>query len=177
MITKQRILSFFVFAGLFTGVYALGAESIVDPDDANEFLKEFEALIKDIDSIGIFFHNLSIAVPMFIPGFGIGWGLFSAWQTGFAFAALETSMPILSQIHPLSILLLSPFGIIELVAYSLAMSRSFLIIHKILKKIPIKQDYKIIGIEIGIVVVLLLVGGFLEFYLIQEFGGGMELPK
>jgi hypothetical protein len=62
---------------------------------------------------------------------------------------------------------MSPFGIMELVAYSLAMSRSLLLIHKIIKKIPIKTDYKITGIEIGIVVALLLGGGFLEAYLIQ----------
>jgi hypothetical protein len=47
------------------------------------------------------------------------------------------------------------------------MSRSLLLIHKIIKKIPIKPDYKITGIEIGIVVGLLLGGGFLEAYLIQ----------
>ena len=36
-----------------------------------------------------------------------------------------------------------------------------------IKKIPIIKDYKIIAIEIGIVLGLLLVGGFLEAYLIE----------
>jgi hypothetical protein len=104
---------------------------------------------------------------MFIPGFGVAWGFFSAWQTGQAFAALALLNPIISGINPLALLYLSPFGIMELVAYSLAMSRSLLITHKIIKKIPIKPDFKIIGIEVGIVLGLLIGGGILEAYMIQ----------
>ena len=55
----------------------------------------------------------------------------------------------------------------ELTAYSIGMSRSFLLIHKIIKKISIKQDAKIVGIEIAIVAGLLLAGGFLEAYMIE----------
>jgi len=47
------------------------------------------------------------------------------------------------------------------------MSRSFLLIHKIIKKISIKQDAKIVGIEIAIVAGLLLAGGILEAYMIE----------
>jgi hypothetical protein len=64
----------------------------------------------------------------------------------------------------------------ELVAYSLGISRSYLLIYKIIKKISIKKilldDYKIIAIEVGIVLGLLLAGGFLEAYLIET----MEMP-
>jgi hypothetical protein len=177
MITNKRIIIFFIFVGLFSLSFWIGSQSQVSNDDAQEFLKEFEALIEGIDAVGIFTHNLTIAMPMFIPGFGIAWGFFASWQTGFAFAALATTTPILNEIHPLYLLYLSPFGIMELVAYSLAMSRSFLLIHKIIKKISIAVDYKIIGIEIGIVVGLLLVGGFLESHmitLVEE--SGMEMP-
>lgn len=173
MVTKQRIFSFFVFTALFAASYSIGAESIVNADEAEEFLKEFEKLVEGIDAIGIFLHNTTISLPMFIPGFGIAWGLFAAWQTGFAFAALETTTPILSGIPPLTILLLSPFGLMELAAYSLAMSRSFLLIHKIIKKKSIREDYRVVGMEVGVVIVLLLVGGFLEFYMIEKFGGGI----
>ena len=173
MVTKQRIFSFFVLAALFVVSYSIGAESIVSADEADEFLKEFEKLIEGIDAIGIFLHNIAIALPMFIPGFGIAWGLFAAWQTGFAFAVLETTSPILSGIPPLTILLLSPFGLMELAAYSLAMSRSFLLIHKIIKKKSIRKDYLVVGMEAGIVIVLLLAGGLLEFYMIEKFSGGI----
>ena len=167
MKNQKRTITFFIFVGLFSASYFIGSQSEVSHEDALTFQEEFNNLIEDIDGIGIFLHNSVVALPMFIPGFGIAWGFFSSWQTGQAFAALALLNPIISDIHPLAILYASPFGIMELAAYSIAMSRSLLLIHKIIKKIPIKNDYKIIGIEVGIVVGLLLAGGFLEAYLIQ----------
>ena len=105
----------------------------VSLEEALAFEEEFGKLIEDIDGIGIFIHNSAIAMAMFIPGFGVGWGFFSAWQTGQAFSALALLNPIISQIHPLALLYATPFGIMELVAYSIGMSRSYLLIHKIIK--------------------------------------------
>jgi hypothetical protein len=164
---QKRLITFFIFIGLFSTSYFIGSLSQISHEDALVFQEEFQALIEDIDGMGIFLHNAVVALPMFIPGFGVVWGFFSAWQTGQAFAALALLNPMISSIHPLAILYMSPFGIMELAAYSLAMSRSLLLIHKIIKKIPIKPDFKITGIEIGIVVGLLIGGGFLEAYLIQ----------
>ena len=164
--------------GLFSASYFIGSQSEVSHEDALTFQEEFNNLIEDIDGIGIFLHNSVVALPMFIPGFGVAWGFFSSWQTGQAFAALALLNPIISDIHPLAILYASPFGIMELVAYSTAMSRSLLLIHKIIKKIPIKNDYKIIGIEVGLVLGLLITGGFLEAYMIEyaeEMGLVMEI--
>ena len=172
MKNQKRIVTFFIFVGLFSASYFIGSQSEVSHEDALTFQEEFNNLIEDIDGIGIFLHNSVVALPMFIPGFGVAWGFFSAWQTGQAFAALALLNPIISDIHPLALLYVSPFGIMELVGYSIAMSRSLLLIHKIIKKISIKNDYKIIGVEVGIVVGLLLAGGFLEAYLIDT----IEVP-
>lgn len=151
--------------------------SSVSEEDANTFMSEFEELVLDIDAFGIFTHNTSIALPMFIPGFGIAWGLFSAWSTGFAFAAIVTTAPQLAEIPPLSILFLSPFGLMELIAYSLGISRSFILIRAITKKMKLLSFIKPTTIEIGIVIGLLLVGGYIEFYMIelaQEGGFGIS---
>jgi len=155
--------------GLFSLSYWIGSIFPVEQEDAEAFKKEFEELIEDIDGIGIFLHNSMIGLPMFIPGFGIAWGFFTSWQTGYAFANLAFLIPILQNIPggSLALLYLSPFGIMELTAYSIGMSRSFLLIHKIIKKISIKQDAKIVGIEIAIVAGLLLAGGILEAYMIE----------
>jgi hypothetical protein len=145
--------------------------------DANIFMEEFEELIKDIDAIGIFVHNTSLSLPMFIPGFGIAWGLFSAWSTGFAFAAIVAITPELKEIPPLAILFLSPFGLMEICAYSLATSRSFILIRAITKKTNLGPFLKPTLIEIGIVVGLLLAGGFLEDYMIKlSLEEGFEIP-
>lgn len=152
--------------------------SEVDLEEAESFLEEFEALIEDIDAIGIFTHNTSIALPMFIPGFGVGWGLFSAWSTGYAFASIVSLTPILSEVPPLALLYLSPFGLMELTAYALGTSRSYILIWKVIKKNPIdKKILKITGIEIGIMIGLLLAGGIIEYEMIamvQE--SGFEMP-
>ncbi|MDH3361255.1 MAG: stage II sporulation protein M [Nitrosopumilus sp.] len=164
---KVRIITFFIFMGIFAAAYQIGSMSSVSEDEANIFMSEFEELISDIDAIGIFAHNVTIALPMFIPGFGVAWGLFSAWSTGFAFASIIVVAPQLEDIPPLSILFLSPFGLMELVAYSFGISRSFILIRAISKRINLIPFIKPTLIEIGIVVGLLLTGGYLEFYMIE----------
>jgi len=164
---KIRIISFFVFLGIFTCVFQLGSMSTVSEEEAALFMEEFEKLVLDIDGFGIFVHNTTIALPMFIPGFGIFWGLFSSWSTGYAFSAIATSVPEIAHISPLSILFLSPFGLMEIFSYSLAISRSFILIKAIITKTNLFQFIKPTIIEIGIVITLLLVGGYVEFYMIE----------
>lgn len=175
--SKTRVIIFFVFMGLFSAIYQIGSMSEVSDEEANTFMGEFDELVKDIDAVGIFVHNTTISLPMFIPGFGVAWGLFSAWSTGFAFSAIVSITPQLAEIPPLAILYLSPFGLMELVAYSMATSRSFILIRAISKKTNLIPFIKPTGIEIGIVVALLLIGGFLEDYMIKLAGEqGFDMP-
>ena len=164
---KIRIITFFAFLMIFTGIFQLGSMSTVSEEEAALFMEEFEKLVLDIDAFGIFVHNTTIALPMFIPGFGIFWGLFSSWSTGYAFAAIATSIPEIANISPLSILFLSPFGFMEISSYSLAISRSFILIKAIITKTNLSQFIKPTIIEIGIVILLLLAGGYVEFYMIE----------
>jgi len=151
--------------------------SSVSEEEANAFMAEFEELVLDIDAFGIFTHNTTLALPMFIPGFGIAWGLFAAWSTGFAFAAIVSTVPEIGEIPPLSILFLSPFGLMEIVAYSIGISRSFILIQAVIKKISLTSFLKPTVIEIGIVVALLLAGGYLEFFMIELVQQeGIEMP-
>ena len=176
-VNKQRIALFFIFVAIFAATYQIGSMTTVNEEEARIFMEEFEELVLDIDGFGIFTHNTSIALPMFIPGFGIAWGLFSAWSTGFAFAAIVTTAPILGEVPPLAILFLSPFGLMELTAYSLGISRSFILIRAVSKKISLTPFIKPTAIEVGIVVGLLLAGGYLEFYMIEMAQEeGLELP-
>ena len=155
--------------GLFSATYQIGSMFQVSEEEANTFMSEFEKLTNNgmIDAIGIFLHNSSVSLPMFIPGFGVAWGLFSAWSTGFAFSAIVSVSPELTKIPPLAILFLSPFGIMELTAYSIATSRSFMLIRAISKKTNLIPFIKPTAIEIGIVIGLLLAGGYLEDFMIK----------
>ena len=164
----NRIVLFFVFLGIFSASFAIGAEVKVSEEESKIILEQFESLIGNIDAIGIFSHNTTLALPMFIPGFGIAWGAFAAFSTGMAFSVLKDASPMLANIPSLTILFMSPFGLMEVTAYSIAMSRSYMIIHKMIKRMPIRPDYRIIGIEIGILIGLLLAGGFVEYYFIES---------
>ncbi len=55
----------------------------------------------------------------------------------------------------------------ELVAYSIAMSRSFHIAYTVIKRVNLKSLIKPTLIEIGIVMAILLVGAFVEEYMIN----------
>lgn len=153
--------------GLFTAAYQIGSMSTINEEEATTFMSEFEKLVKDIDAMGIFLHNSTISLPMFIPGFGVIWGLFSAWSTGFAFSAIVSISPELAKVPPLTILFLSPFGIMELTAYSIATSRSFILIKAVYRKSNLIPFLKPTIMEIGIVIGLLLAGGYLEYYMIK----------
>jgi len=174
---KNRIILFFIFLAIFTIIFQLGSISTVSQEEADLFMEEFEKLVLDIDAFGIFVHNTTIALPMFIPGFGIFWGLFSSWSTGYAFAAIATSVPEIANISPLTILFLTPFGLMEISAYSLGISRSFILIKAIFTKTNLFQFIKPTIIEIGIVVALLLAGGYIEFYMIELVENeSLEIP-
>ena len=174
---KNRVILFFMFLALFTIIFQLGSMSTVSQVEADLFMEEFKKLVLDIDAFGIFVHNTTIALPMFIPGFGIFWGLFSSWSTGYAFAAIATSIPEVANISPLTILFLSPFGLMEISAYSLGISRSFILIKAIITKTSLLQFIKPTIIEIGIVITLLLAGGYIEFYMIELVENeNLEMP-
>ena len=146
-------------------------------EESKAFLKDFQKVVEGIDAIGIFEHNTSVALPMFIPGIGLAWGAFAAWSTGVAFGALVSTTPALAKIPPLALLYLSPFGFMELTAYSIGMSRSFLLLNVLIRKKPLKNELRQTAIEIGIVLALLLAGGFIEYSMIQQFGSNALNPK
>jgi len=171
----NRIVLFFVFLGIFSASFAVGAEIQVSEEESKIVLEELESLIGEIDAVGIFTHNTSLALPMFIPGFGIAWGAFAAFSTGMAFSVIQDANPMLENIPSLTILFMSPFGLMEIAAYSIAMSRSYMIVHKMIKRMSIRPDFRVIGLEIAIVIGLLLTGGFVEYHFIESLS--TDIPK
>ena len=164
---KYRIITFFIFMGLFSLSLQIGATSEVSDEDANTFVQEFLSSTQDINGFEIFQNNSIASLPMFIPGIGIIFGAYVAWSTGFGFAAIIAMAPGLAEISPLSILYFTPFGIMEIVAYSISMSRSFHISYMLIKRVRLRSLIKPTFIEIGVVIALLLAGGFLEEYMIK----------
>ena len=167
MMIGNRIVVFFIFMAIFSAVFAASAEIPLPEEEVEMIMEEFEAMVEGIDAFGIFLHNTALSLPMFIPGFGIIWGMFSAFSTGVAFSAIKSMNPLVEQIPALSILFMTPFGLMEVAAYSLAMSRSYILMHKIIKKITIRNDIRVTLVEILILLGLLLTGGYVEWYMIE----------
>ena len=146
----------------------------INDSEAQIIKRQFEEEVKGIDQSGIFLNNIQAAVWMFIPGFGIVLGVFTAFSTGVAFnAILQTSPSFVShQISPL-IVFLTPFGVLEAIAYGIAISRSGILSFQLIKTKNKKKYWKekfLIPtvIEIGIVISLLFIGAIIEWQMVQQ---------
>jgi len=165
---KKRILYLIVGILVFLIFFAIGT-SVSFEKSTSELLKEqFQNKIKNIDNIGIFANNFLISILMFIPGIGIAFGLFSGFSTGNIFMIITQDLPI--QIPPL-LVFLTIFGMMELISYGIAISRSYLLLIHILKRTNIKENLIHTGIEIGIVAIILFFGAIIEWNLIRQSGG------
>jgi len=165
---KTRLITLVIFVGLFSISLELGSMYPINELDAREILFEFMDTVEEIDSVGLFLNNASLSLPMFIPGAGLIWGLYSGASTGFTYGAIASLTPELSGVPAVSILYTTVFGFLELIAYSIAISRSYLLIYGIIRKSNLKSQMIPLAIEISIVAVLLYVGGTLESSMLEQ---------
>jgi Zn-dependent protease len=174
IVSRQRLL-FLVFGMiLFIIAYSVGAILVkINSSEAEIMKRDFQEQIKGINQYKIFINNFRVALGMFVPGFGIALGIFSAFSTGLVFNAISHTSPIIPHISPL-IVLLTPFGILEIIAYGIAISRSGIIFYQLIKdtnKRKSWQKYVIpTVIEIVVVLVILLIGAIIEWQMAQQFG-------
>jgi len=153
----------------FLILYWTGTQIKLDYDSSIKLKEEFMKKIQGLNYIGIFANNLIISIIMFIPGIGILFGLFSGYSTGTVFSAIaQTSQATADQISPL-VILLTPFGIMEIFSYGLAISRSSLLLVSLIKKDHISKQLKYTLIEIMIVIVILFLAALIEWHFISIF--------
>jgi hypothetical protein len=152
---------------VFIIAYFVGATLVnLSPSQADIIKRDFQKQIKGINQYGIFANNVRVALGMFLPGFGIAIGAFSAFSTGLVFNALSTISPALSNISPL-IVFLTPFGILEIIAYGIAISRSGILSYQLIKE----RKYVIPTIiETGIMVAILFIAATVEWQMVHTLG-------
>lgn len=165
---KRRILYLLVGILVFLIFFTIGTSVTFDKSTSQLLKEQFENKIKNIDSIGIFVNNFLISILMFVPGIGIAFGLFSGFSTGNIFMIITRDLPI--QIPPL-LIFLTIFGMMELVSYGIAISRSYLLLINIVKRTNIKENLIYTGTEIGIVAIILFFSAIIEWDLIKQSGG------
>ena len=165
---KRRILYLLIGILVFLIFFTIGTSVTFDKSTSQLLKEQFENKIKNIDSIGIFVNNFLISILMFVPGIGIAFGLFSGFSTGNIFMIITRDLPI--QIPPL-LVFLTIFGMMELVSYGIAISRSYLLLINIMKRTNIRENLIYTGIEIGIVAIILFISAIIEWDLIKQSGG------
>lgn len=169
-IDRRRLLYLAFGIAAFLIAYSAGAAVPLSDEEAREVREQFADQIEGIDDTGIFINNVRIALGMFVPGLGVGLGLFSGFATGSVFSALANSSPALEGIPPL-IILITPFGIMEVFTYGLAMSRSGMLVYYFVKRRP-WRDYAVPTlIELGIAAAILLAAAVIEWQIIEQLGG------
>lgn len=154
-VRRERIIWLLLFMAVFSAIFSIASEFQIDEEEAQMIQESVIEKMDQADSSTIFLNNILLGLVMFIPAIGVIFGMAVAFATGMAFSSFGISL----EYPAFLILWLSPFGLMELVAYSIAMSRSLLIIKR--RKF-LRQDLKIITIELLIVITLLLVGGIIE---------------
>ncbi len=169
---KKRMLYLLIGSLIFTLVYYIGSINNLSEEDANMIREEFSQFAKGIDSLGIFFNNFRIAAGMFIPVLGVALGLFAAFMTGTVFKAFTLTSPELANIPSLTILL-TPFGIMEIFSYGLAMSQSVILFKAIIDRRVNRDLLYSTLIQLGIVAIILFIASIIEYYMIKELAPDM----
>ena len=163
---KQRLFFFFIAMLLFLGLFQLGFSINVDKSFSEDLSRNFIEQIQDINETGIFLNNLKIALAMFIPMAGIVIGGFSAFSTGLIFNSI-TNLSNVQYPNPL-IVFLTPFGILELVSYGIALSRGGIFLYEISKRRISKKSIAHLLGEIVLVSIMLFIGALIEWNMIEN---------
>ena len=169
-VSKRRLIYLAFDAAAFLIAYSTGAAVPMNEEEAETLTREFSKQIEGIDQNGIFLNNVRITLIMFVPAVGSAFGAFSGFATGSIFSALASSSPMLGEVSPL-VLLITPFGIMEVFVYGLAMSRSAMLIYYLLKRMPWRKYAIPTLIELGIATGMLFIAAVLEWQIIERLGG------
>lgn len=169
-VSKRRLIYLAFGAAAFLIAYSTGAAVPMNEEEAETLTREFSKQIEGIDQNGIFLNNVRITLIMFVPAVGSAFGAFSGFATGSIFSALVSSSPMLGEVSPL-VLLITPFGIMEVFVYGLAMSRSAMLIYYLLKRMPWRKYAIPTLIELGIAIGMLFIAAVIEWQIIERLGG------
>lgn len=172
---RQRVIYVALGIVAFLIAYSAGAAVHMGKQQTEDLRRHFAEQIRGIDQNGIFINNARIALGMFVPAAGIGLGVISGFYTGMIFTAIAATSA-LNNVPPL-VILITPFGIMEVFAYGIAISRSGIFIYQLVKKKSWREYAVPILIEIGIVILILLAGAMIEWQIITQFKGSHVLPN
>ncbi len=168
----------FLYLGLAVGLFAFafyaGIAIQLSQERSENIKRELGERNQNLDGFGIFANNVIPALEMFIPAAGVGIGTYAAFSTGQALNAFTMDNPAFDNVSAFS-LLLSPFALLEILAYALGMSRSAILAYFLLtkrKSLTQRGNFRhyIIPtiIEISIVILILFIGSVIEWQVLSQ---------
>jgi hypothetical protein len=165
---RKRIYSYAFVLLLAIVVLFAGTLMPLSTEEANLLSDQLDQTLIDNDDFGsltlaIFVNNCRLCLIMFIPVFGIAFGLFSMFSTGVAIKALSIVQGISPSFMFLA-LMMGPILWIEVAAYSLGMSESVWLFRRLFQ--GRWKELKRAALFIGITVGLLVIGAVVESWMI-----------
>jgi len=158
-------------------VCAIGTLLPVDQEtltNISQQIEETRNFIRSLDflsaSLYIFSHNFALCLLMFIPLFGVGFGMYVMLSTGYATEVDALAHQISPSVAFMLYFILPHFWA-EFISYALAMSQSILITWGLYKKDfsrTLAETLKIIGITAALLFAAALVETALFFALPQK---------
>lgn len=167
---KKRFLYTLIASLIFVLTYYIGSIAPLNEEYSSILREEFKNIIQNINYLSIFLNNFRITLGMFIPGIGAVIGLYAAYNTGLVYQSFAQTSPQLASI-PSLLILLTPFGILEIFSYSLAISQSIILLKAIINKKLDKNLLYSTLIQVGMVALILFIAAIIEYYMIKELGG------
>ena len=167
----RRIYYVLIATASLIAVLAAGALTPLDPATSEVLLKQAEELLSEVvlSPIAILANNLMASLLMMIPALGILFSAFIVYSTGLIVSALASSQGI-SPFLLIAIPFITFYGLLEMLAYGVAVSESALIVHALIRR-RLRSELRILPIALAVTAGLLTVAALLEFYLIQILSG------
>jgi uncharacterized membrane protein SpoIIM required for sporulation len=167
----KRILTIIIFLLLSLTVTVAGVLTPLSTEEQETLNRELDQIqegIKEMDllhsTMAIFTNNFLICLIMFVPIVGQFFGLYVLYNTGLVIAAVSLHRGY----HPLPAFLsvfILPFGWMEFVSYSIALSESSWLLWSIVHRRG-RKELMYLAIMIGVCGLILLGAAFIEAALI-----------
>jgi len=145
-------------------ILGIGSAMPLSGEEAEQLMKEFEDLMKDLTAFRIFMHNFMVALLSFIPFIGAGIMGFVIFQTGKFLGYISAQ----SGIHPallISFSIITVYGLIEFLGYGVAVSEGIILSYSLIKR-RFRSEVKWLLISVGVSAILLLAAAVLESLLV-----------
>jgi len=167
LLGRRRLLFILMVLIIELAIFFVATSVPIDASTQQSLQNEAKSLSGTTDSLGptalflfIFSHNAMIAFGEMVPVLGGFLWVFSIYATGQIIAAVASSQGFPGLLYGAFVLVL-PFAIVELSAYAVAVASGTLLLVA-WKRHRLRQEVRVLALEIGLVAAMLLTAAAME---------------